>query len=54
MSTKTIALDLHVYKKLAKLKSESESFSKIIDNLIDKVTTAHTGADYSGLKKSNS
>jgi predicted CopG family antitoxin len=45
MSTKTIALDAEVYAKLARLKSESQSFSKLIDRLVDKVTTAHTAAD---------
>lgn len=35
MSTKTIALDSKVYTKLSRLKGESESFSKVIDRLVD-------------------
>ena len=42
MSTKTIAVDLAVYMKLARLKRESESFSKLIDRLVDEVVTSHT------------
>lgn len=45
MSTKTIAVDLAVYRKLSRVRRESESFSRAIDRLIDQVTTAHTGAD---------
>ena len=45
MSTKTIAVNIEVYRKLARVKRESESFSGAIDRLIDQVTTAHTGAD---------
>ena len=45
MSTKTIALDSGVYEKLARLKGESQSFSKLIAHLVDRVVTAHTVAD---------
>jgi predicted CopG family antitoxin len=45
MSTKTIALDAGVYEKLARLKGESQSFSKLISSLVDRVVTAHTVAD---------
>ena len=45
MSTKTIAIDSRVYDKLARLRGESQSFSKLIDSLVDKVITAHTAAD---------
>ena len=45
MSTKTIAVDAGVYKKLAGVKREGESFSKAIDRLIDQVGAAHTGRD---------
>ena len=45
MSTKTIALDSRVYEKLARLKGTSQSFSRLIDGLVDRVITAHTAAD---------
>ena len=45
MSTKTIALDVRVYEKLACLKGESQSFSKLIASLVDRVVTAHTVTD---------
>jgi len=45
MSTKTIAVDSRVYDKLAGVKREGESFSKVIDRLIDEVGAAHTGDD---------
>jgi len=45
MSTKTIALDSRVYQKLAGIRNESESFSKLINRLVEKVTTAHTVTD---------
>ena len=45
MSTKTIAVDLRVYQKLTRIKSEGESFSKVIEGLVDERLTAHTGAD---------
>lgn len=44
MSTKTIALDSKVYEKLAHIKNESESFSKLIDRLVEQKITSHTGA----------
>jgi predicted CopG family antitoxin len=44
MSTKTIAVDSRVYDKLAKLKTGSISFSKLIDNLVDQAHTSHTVA----------
>ena len=43
MSTKTIAVDSRVYERLASVKREGESFSKVIDRLITEVGTAHTG-----------
>ena len=45
MSTKTIAVDLRVYQKLARIKGEGESFSKAIERLADRHLIAHTGAD---------
>jgi predicted CopG family antitoxin len=45
MSTKTIALDSKVYRKLARLKGEGESFSRVIDRLVERTVTAHTGAE---------
>jgi len=42
MSTKTVALDAKVYTKLALLKRESESFSRLIDRLIDATVTSRT------------
>lgn len=48
MSTKTIAVDSRVYKKLAAAKLESESFSKTIDRLIEAAASAHSGRDILG------
>ncbi|MCU0303578.1 MAG: antitoxin VapB family protein [Thermoanaerobaculales bacterium] len=45
MSSKTIAVDTHVYEKLAGVKREGESFSRTIDRLIDQLGEAHTGRD---------
>lgn len=45
MSTKTIAVDLRVYQKLSRIKGEGESFSRVIEGLVDEHLTAHTGAD---------
>ena len=45
MSTKTIALDAKVYHKLARLRGEGESFSRVIDRLVERTLTAHTGAE---------
>jgi len=45
MSSKTIAVDSRVYEKLAGEKREGESFSRVIDRLIDQVGAAHTGRD---------
>jgi hypothetical protein len=45
MSTKTIAVDVAVYRRLLGLKKESESFSRLLDRLVDEVTSAGTGAD---------
>jgi predicted CopG family antitoxin len=45
MSSKTIALDASVYDRLAQLKRQSESFSRVINRLIERVVTAHTAAD---------
>jgi predicted CopG family antitoxin len=45
MSTKTIAVDSRVYERLAAAKNEGESFSKVIDRLLDTVASSHTGAE---------
>ncbi len=45
MSTKTIAVELSVYQKLSRIKGEGESFSGVIEGLVDQRLTAHTGAD---------
>ena len=45
MSTKNIALDSRVYSRLARFKLESESFSKAIARLLDRVEVSHTGRD---------
>ncbi len=45
MSTKTIALDSRVYERLAMVKTEGESFSKVIDRLLTEVRLAHSGND---------
>ena len=45
MSTKTIAVELSVYQKLSRIKGEGESFSGVIETLVDQRLTAHTGAD---------
>ena len=45
MSTKTIAVDSRVYERLATVKMEGESFSKVIDRLLTEVGSAHTGGD---------
>lgn len=45
MSTKNIALDSRVYSRLARFKQESESFSKAIARLLDRVEVSHTGRD---------
>ena len=45
MSTKTIALDSRVYDRLASIKMEGESFSKVIDRLLTEVRAAHSGGD---------
>ena len=45
MSTRTIAVDSRVYDRLAALKREGESFSKLIDRLLTEVRAAHTGSD---------
>ena len=45
MSTKTIAVDVTVYRKLLGLKRESESFSRLLDRLAGEVASAGTGAD---------
>ncbi len=45
MSTKTIAVDSQVYERLAGVKREGESFSRVIDRLLDEVSAAHTGQD---------
>ncbi len=45
MSTKTIALESSIYGRLAELKRDGESFSKVIDRLLSEVADAHTGRD---------
>jgi predicted CopG family antitoxin len=45
MSTKTIAVDVTVYRKLADRKRESESFTKLLDRLADADTGHGTCAD---------
>jgi predicted CopG family antitoxin len=45
MSTRTIAVDSEVYRKLHRLKRESESFSRVIDRLVESTGRAHTGAE---------
>ncbi len=45
MSTKTIAVDLRVYQRLAAVKREGESFSNAIDRILVEVGAAHTGKD---------
>ena len=45
MSTKTIALESSIYGRLAALKRDGESFSKVIDRLLSAVANAHTGHD---------
>lgn len=45
MSTKTVALESGVYERLARHKRQSESFSKAVDRLLDRVVSAHTVAD---------
>lgn len=47
MSTKTIALETSIYTRLAALKRDGESFSKVIDRLLSEVADAHTGRDIS-------
>ncbi|MXX77023.1 MAG: hypothetical protein F4210_11175 [Holophagales bacterium] len=45
MSTKTVALESSIYRRLAALKQDGESFSKVIDRLLSEVADAHTGRD---------
>ncbi len=45
MSTRTIAIDSEVYERLAGVKRRGESFSRVIDRLLDEVGAAHTGRD---------
>lgn len=45
MSTKTIAVDSQVYRRLAAEKREGESFSRVIGRLLDQTESAHTGRD---------
>jgi predicted CopG family antitoxin len=48
MSTKTIAVDSRVYKRLAEARREGESFSKAIDRLLREAAAVHTGGDILG------
>lgn len=45
MSTKTIAVESGVYERLADVKREGESFSKLIGRLLEQIGAAHTGRD---------
>lgn len=45
MATKTIAVDAEVYRKLARRKRESESFTKLLDRLADAENGHGTCAD---------
>jgi predicted CopG family antitoxin len=45
MSTKTIAVDVTVYRKLSDRKRESESFTRLLDRLADADTGHGTCAD---------
>lgn len=45
MSTKTIAVESGVYRRLSAAKREGESFSNAISRLLDEVDQAHTGRD---------
>jgi predicted CopG family antitoxin len=48
MSTKTIALEVTVYDRLAANKHPGESFSKAIDRLLTDTAAANTGSDILG------
>ena len=52
MSTKTIAVETSVYERLAALKRESESFTRVIDRLITGRRPATLGALLNDLQKS--
>jgi len=45
MSTKNIALDSEVYRRLAHFKQESESFSRAVSRLLQQAELVHTGAE---------
>jgi predicted CopG family antitoxin len=45
MSTKNIALDSEVYRRLAAFKRESESFSKAVARMLAAAEVAHSGRD---------
>ena len=45
MNRKTIAVDSIVYEKLVRLKRKGESFSRVINRLIDRHLRSYTGAD---------
>ena len=45
MSIKTIAVGTHVYDKLAGRKRPGESFTKVIDRLLDNTASTATCAD---------
>ncbi len=45
MSTKTIAVNVEVYGRLAAARRENESFSKAINRLLSQVASAHTSGD---------
>ena len=53
MSTKTIALETRVYEKLAGLKKGSESFTKVIDRLIEGNRARTIGEILEELRRSN-
>ena len=43
MDTKTITLESTVYRRLAALKRDGDSFSDVIDRVLHDVEDAHTG-----------
>lgn len=45
MSTRTIAVELRVYQKLSRIKGEGESFSRVIERLVDRHLVTNTGLD---------
>lgn len=55
MSTRTIAVESSVYVRLAREKRESESFTKVIERLLNVAAEVHTGSSIAtALNKSKS